>query len=101
LRLTTSFSTLSGEADQSSNITSDIPTASTKSVVGVESEVPSSTSFSTMADQAMARKEIPPLYEYWKEQTVTDKDIITYHDAGWLPGVLVYNPTILDFPTID
>jgi hypothetical protein len=32
---------------------------------------------------------------------VTDKDITTYHDAGWLPGVLVCTPTTLDFPIID
>jgi hypothetical protein len=31
----------------------------------------------------------------------TDKYIVAYHNVGWLPGVLVCNPTILDFPTID
>jgi hypothetical protein len=41
------------------------------------------------------------MYEYWKVPMVTDKDIAAYHDAGWLPGVLVYNPSTLDFPTID
>jgi hypothetical protein len=32
---------------------------------------------------------------------VTDKDIANYHKADWLPGVLLYTPTTLDFPTID
>jgi hypothetical protein len=32
---------------------------------------------------------------------VTNKDIAVYHEASWLPGVLVYTPTTLDFPTID
>jgi hypothetical protein len=54
-----------------------------------------------MADQAVARKEIPPLYEYWKAPTITNMDITVYHDAGWLLGVLLCSTTSLDFPTID
>jgi hypothetical protein len=54
-----------------------------------------------MADQMMVKKKIPSLYEYCKVPTVTDKDITNYHNVGWLPGVLVYTPTTLDFPTID
>jgi hypothetical protein len=53
-----------------------------------------------MADQTMVRKEIPSLCQYWKAPTVTDKDITTYHDVGWLLRVLVFTPTTLDFPTI-
>jgi hypothetical protein len=49
----------------------------------------------------MVRKEIPPLYEYWKAPTVRDKDIAAYHDIGWLLGGLVCTPTSLEFPTID
>jgi hypothetical protein len=74
-----------GEADQSSNVASEIPTASAESATTVESEPPSSTSSSTMADQAMAKKQIPALHEYWKAPTVIDKDIIAYLDGGWLP----------------
>jgi hypothetical protein len=73
---------MSGEADQSSNAIGENPAAGTGSVAGVESEAPSSTSSSTMVDQTMARKDIPPLYEYWKAPTVMDKDITTYHNAG-------------------
>jgi hypothetical protein len=53
-----------------------------------------------MADQVMARKEISPLYQYWNVPMVTDKDIATYHDTGFL-GVLFCTNTTLDFPTID
>jgi hypothetical protein len=41
---------MSGEANQSYNIIGDIPTADIESAIGVESEAPSSTSSSTMAD---------------------------------------------------
>jgi hypothetical protein len=34
-----------------------------------------------MVDQAMARKEIPPLYQYWKAPTMMDKYITAYHDV--------------------
>jgi hypothetical protein len=54
-----------------------------------------------MADQTMVKKQISSLYEYWKAPTVTDKDIVVYNEAGWLPGVLVCTPTTLDFPTMD
>jgi hypothetical protein len=91
---------MSGKADQTSNIADVVVVADTKSAIGVECETPS-TSSSTMADQAMARKEIPPLYEYWKVPTVDDKDIAAYHDVGWLSGVLVCNPSTMDSPTID
>jgi hypothetical protein len=53
LHLTTLFSTMSVKVDQSSNITSDIPMADTESAAGVESEAPSSTSSSTVVDQAI------------------------------------------------
>jgi hypothetical protein len=101
LHLTTLFSTMFIKVDQSSNVASDIPVADTESAAEVESEAPSSTSSSTMVDQAMDQKEIPLMYEYWKVPMVTDKDITTYHGAGWLEGVLVCNPSTLDFPTID
>jgi hypothetical protein len=79
LRLTTSFSTMSSKADQTSNITGDIPVAGAESVARAESEAAFSTSSSTMANQ----------------------DIIAYHDGGCVPRILVYIPTTLDFPTID
>jgi hypothetical protein len=60
LRLSTSFPIMSGKADQTSNIIGEIPAAGAESAAG---EAASSTS-STMADQAMVRKEIPPLYQY-------------------------------------
>jgi hypothetical protein len=101
LRLTTFLSTMSGKANQSSNVVGDIPVVSSQSAAGMESEVASSTSSSTMANQTMPRKEIPPLYQYWKVPMVMDIDIIAYHDIGWLPGVLVCTPTTLDFPMID
>jgi hypothetical protein len=78
---------MSGEAAPSSNTTSEICAVGTESAVAESKTAPSSSS-STMADQAMARKEISPLYEYWRALTVTDKDII----VDWLLGVLLYNP---------
>jgi hypothetical protein len=88
------------ESDQTSNVVGDILVVGGESAARAKMEAPSSTSSSTMANQMIARKEIPLLYEYWKALTVTDKDIAAYHDAIWLPGVLVCNPTTLDFPTI-
>jgi hypothetical protein len=41
---------MSGEADQSSNITGEVPVIDTRSVATAESEVPSSMFSSTMAD---------------------------------------------------
>jgi hypothetical protein len=90
----------STEVDQSSNIASEVPTVGAESVVAVESRAPS-TSSSTIADQAMAKKQIPNMYEYWKVPTVTDKDIANFHDVGWLLGVFLCTPTTLDFPTIN
>jgi hypothetical protein len=46
-------------------------------------------------------KRAPPLYQYWKAPTVTNKDITAYHNTRWLPGVLVCTPTTLDFATIN
>jgi hypothetical protein len=54
-----------------------------------------------MANQTIANKVVKLLYEYWKAPTVTDKEITTYHDVGWLLGALVCTPTTLDFPTIE
>jgi hypothetical protein len=71
------------------------------SATGAGSEATSSTSSSTMANQAMVRKEIPPLYQYWKAPTVTDEDIAAYHEDGWLSGALVCTPTTLNFLMID
>jgi hypothetical protein len=50
LHLTTFYSTMSGEADQVSNVVDDIPATRSQSVVGVESKAASSTSSSTMAN---------------------------------------------------
>jgi hypothetical protein len=50
LRLTTSHSTMSGEAEQTSNIIGDIPTADSQSAVKVGSKAASSTSSSSMAN---------------------------------------------------
>jgi hypothetical protein len=50
-----------------------------------------------MADQAMARKEISPLYQYWKAPTVMDRDIATYHEVGCLSRVLLCTPYYLGF----
>jgi hypothetical protein len=58
------FLMMSSEADQSSNAAGEIPVVGNESVAAVGSEAPSSISSSTMADQTMARKEIPHLYEY-------------------------------------
>jgi hypothetical protein len=32
----------------------------------------------------MSRREISPMYEYWKAPTVIDLDLAAYHDTGWL-----------------
>jgi hypothetical protein len=71
-----------GKVDQTSPDADDIPMAGHESAAKAESEVASSTSSSTMADQAMERKEFPPLYQYWKVPTVIDKDIAAYSDTG-------------------
>jgi hypothetical protein len=63
LHLTTLHSTMSGEADQASNVAGDNLVADTQSAADVGGDATTSSS-STMADQAMARKEIPSLYQY-------------------------------------
>jgi hypothetical protein len=73
------FFNMSSEVGQSSNVADKILAVGTKSAVTVGSKAPSSTSSSNMVDQTMVRKEIPPLYEYWKASTVTDKDIANYY----------------------
>jgi hypothetical protein len=55
---------MTGEANQISNVAGDIAAFGSQSVAGVESEAASSTSSSTMADQAIANKEVPLLYQY-------------------------------------
>jgi hypothetical protein len=101
LQRTTFHSTMTGESDQISNVVSDAAASISHSGAAAESEAASSTSSSTMADQAIANKEVPLLYQYWKAPTVTDKDISTYHATGWLPGILLCSPTTLDFLMID
>jgi hypothetical protein len=49
----------------------------------------------------MARKEIPPLYQFFKVPTVIDEDIVANHATGWLSGALLCTPTTLDFLAID
>jgi hypothetical protein len=92
---------MTGEADQISNITGNVAASSSQSGAATESKAVSSTTSSTMADQAIANKAVRLLYEYWKALMVTDQEISTYHNAGWLSGLLLYTPTTLDFPTID
>jgi hypothetical protein len=101
LHLTTSFFVMPGEVDQISNVIGDIPAADTRRASGTGSETTSSTSSSTVTHQAMARKGILPLYQYWKVPTVTDEDITAYHEGGWLFEALVCTPTTLDLPMID
>jgi hypothetical protein len=55
---------MSGETDQSFNITSDILAIGAGSYAAAKSETPSSTSSSTMADHTMVKKQIPSMYEY-------------------------------------
>jgi hypothetical protein len=95
------FLKMSAEADLSSNVAGEVPTGGVQSVIAIESEAPSSTSSSTMDGQAMVKKQILSLYEFWKALTVTDEDITNFHAAGWLPGVLLCTPTTLDFPTVN
>jgi hypothetical protein len=101
LHLTTFRSTMTGDANQAYNIASDVTASSSQSVAGAEGKAASSTSSSTIANQAIANKEVPLLYQYWKASTVTDNDICAYHTAGWLPGVFLCTLTTLDFPTIN
>jgi hypothetical protein len=89
------------EASQASNIVGDVTAVGSQSVAGTESEAASCTSSSTMADEAIAKKDIPPLYQYWKALTVTDKDTTAFHDTDWLLGALLFTPTTMDFLTID
>jgi hypothetical protein len=89
------------EVDQISNVIGDILAADARRASGMGSEAASSTSSSTVTHQVMARKGILPLYQYWKVPTVTDEDITTYHEGGWLFEALVCTPTTLDFPMID
>jgi hypothetical protein len=98
LRLTTFLSTMSGKANQSSNIAGDIPVVSSQSAAGTESEVASSTSSSTMANQTMPRKEIPPLYQYWKVPMVMDIDIIATMTSAGFQGCWFVPPLLWIFP---
>jgi hypothetical protein len=85
LPLTTFFLKISSEADQSSNhaskIPNKIPATTADSATAVESEDHLVTSYSTMDDQTMAKKEIPTLHEYWKAPTMTNEDITAYHEV--------------------
>jgi hypothetical protein len=101
LQCTTFHSMTTGECVQISNVAGDVNASSSQSGATAESEATSSTSSSTMADQAISNKAVPLLYEYWKVLAVIDKEIATYHDVGWLSRVLVCNSTTLDFPAID
>jgi hypothetical protein len=89
--LTTSYSFMSGEDHQTSNVAGDISVAGIGSATRAGSEAASTTSL-TMTNQTMERKEIPLLYQYWKVPTMTNEDITAYHDVGWLSGVLVCTP---------
>jgi hypothetical protein len=75
----------SSEADQSSNhadkIPNKIPATTADSAAAVESEDHLVTSYSTMDDQTMAKKEVLTLHEYWKTPTVTNEDITAYHEV--------------------
>jgi hypothetical protein len=82
LQRTTFHSTMVGESDQISNVVSDAADSSSQSGTAAESKDASSTSSSTMANQTIANKAVPLLYEYWKAPTVTDKEITTYHDIS-------------------
>jgi hypothetical protein len=90
----------SGEADHSV-ATDEIQAVGTESFAAAGNESPFSTSSSIKADQAMVKKQISNLFEYWKEPMVDEKDIANFHDAVWLPGGLLCTPTTLEFPTID
>jgi hypothetical protein len=63
LQCITHHSTMTSEYDQISNVAGDAATFGSRSGAAVESEAPSSTSSSTMADQAIANKVSLLLYD--------------------------------------
>jgi hypothetical protein len=62
---------MTDESDQTSNVVGYAAASGSRSGVAAESEAASSTSFVTMADQAIANKAVPLMYEYWKVLIVT------------------------------
>jgi hypothetical protein len=93
--------TMTGEADQSSNIidaaaasdTHDdaVAASGSKGATGAESKIASASSSSNVVVQTMV----------YHAPTITEDYLTAYHTAGWLPGMVLCSTTPLEFPTID
>jgi hypothetical protein len=92
---------MTGEPDQTSIIVGDATVSGSNGVTGAKSEAASVSSSSNVAIRTMVKKEVPKLYKYQKASTTTEKDILTYHVTGWLPGLMLCSTTSSNFPTID
>jgi hypothetical protein len=88
---------MTGKIDQTSLITGGIATFGSKAATGMESETASASSSPNVASQAMVKKEVPKLFEYWKAPTTTEKDLAAYHAIDWLPSVVLSSSLTWNF----
>jgi hypothetical protein len=101
LHHTRSHATMTSETHQTSLITGDAAASGSKAATGAEREAASASSSSNMVIQAMVKKKVPKLYEYWKAPMIMEKDLSSYHATGWRLGGKICSITDLDFPTVD
>jgi hypothetical protein len=101
LHRTTLHSTMTDETDQISNAASDTAASDSHSGAAVESKIAFASSSSNVVIWAMAKKEVPKLFEYWKAPIITEEDLTAFHGTRGLPGVVLCSTTPLEFRTID
>jgi hypothetical protein len=89
---------MAGEADKNPPITTEPIIDGNKSVSGMESDAPATSSSMTLAAIKMADNQIPEIVDYWKKSNVFKANRQTYHDLSWLTDNLISSIPMLDIP---
>jgi hypothetical protein len=92
---------MAGETDQTLLSISDTAASIGKVASGAESDTAPTSSSSNFTAEKIVKKDVPMLFEYWRESTVTEADRAAYHAAGWLPGGVESSMSDLEFPMVD
>jgi hypothetical protein len=90
---------MAGEADQNPLIATESATDDNKSDSGTGSDVPATSSSTTVAAIKMADNQITEISGYWKKSNVPEANHQAYHDFGWLTGNLIFSIPEVDVPT--
>jgi hypothetical protein len=90
---------MAGEADQNPLVVTEPAAGDNKSDSGMESDITTTSSSTTVAAIKMVNNQIPEITNYWKKSHVSEANRHAYHDFDWLTGNLISSIHEVDVPT--